>query len=95
MTVKQITDIINNLKAKSSSGVDKLSNKVIKHIQEIKAEPLTIIINQMLNTGLFPDSLKISKVIPLLKIYNEKLISNYRPISNYLQYRFFLEKRLF
>ena len=49
MTVKEITDIINNIKPKSSSGVDELSNKVIKHIQEIIAEPLTIIINQMLN----------------------------------------------
>ena len=67
MTVKEITYIINNLKPKSSSGVDELSNKVIKHSQEIIAEPLTIIINQMINTGLFPDSLKISKVIPLFK----------------------------
>ena len=67
MTVKEITDIINNLKPKSSSGVDELSNKVIIHIQEIIAEPLTIIINQILNTELFPDSLKISKVIPLFK----------------------------
>ena len=48
MTVKEITEIINNIKPKSSSGVDELSNKVIKHIQEIIAEPLTIIINQML-----------------------------------------------
>ena len=62
MTVKEITDIINNFKPKSSSGVDELSIKVIKHIQEIIAEPLTHYINQMLNTGLFPDSLKISKL---------------------------------
>ena len=68
MTVKEITDIINNLKKKSSSGVDELSNKLITHIQEIIAEPLIIIINQMLNTELFPDSLKISK----LYHYNEK-----------------------
>ena len=61
---------------KSSSGVDELSNKVIKHIQEIIAEPLTII-----NTGLFPDSLKISKVIPLFKKENKKHFSIYRPIS--------------
>ena len=42
MTVKEINDIINNLKPKSSSEIDELSNKVIKHIQEIIAEPLTI-----------------------------------------------------
>ena len=59
--VTEIIDIINKLKPKSSSGLDDLSNKVIKHIQEIIAEPLTIIINQMLNTGICPDSLKISK----------------------------------
>ena len=81
MTVKEITDIINNLKPKSSSGVDELSNKVIKHIQETIAEPFTIITNQMLNTRLFPDSLKISKIIPLIKKDNEKLFSNYRHIS--------------
>ena len=81
MTVKEITDIINNIKPKSSSGIDELSNKVIRHIQEIIAEPLKMIINQMLNIGLFPDSLKISKVIPLFKKDNEKLFLNYRPIS--------------
>ena len=42
-----------------------MSNKVIKHIQEI--------IYQMLNTELFPDSPQISKVIPLLKTNHEKL----------------------
>ena len=77
MTGKEITTIINNLKPKSSSGVDKLPNKVIKHIQEIIAEPL--IINQMLNTGLVHYSLIISKVITLFK-ENEKLFSNYRHI---------------
>ena len=65
ITVKEITDIINNLKPKSNSGVDELSIKIIKHIQGIIAEPLTIIIDQMLNTELFPDYLKVSKVIPL------------------------------
>ena len=86
MTVQEITDIINNLKPKSSSGADELSNKVIKHIQKIIAEPLTIIIKQMLNTGLFLDSLKISKFIPLFKKDNEKIIYLY-PYC--LQYRNF------
>ena len=37
----------------------------------------------MLTTGVFPESLKISKVIPLLKNDNEKLFSNYRPTISF------------
>ena len=31
------------------------------------SQSLTIIINQMLTTGIFPDDFKLSKVIPLFK----------------------------
>ena len=81
MNVEDIIEIINSLKPKVSSGLDELSNKIIKLIKDVIAPPLTIIINQMLNTGLFPDQLKISKVIPLFKKGDDKLFSNYRPIS--------------
>ena len=40
------------------------SNKIIKN--EI-SKPLTLIINQMLESGIFPGSLKIAKIIPLYK----------------------------
>ena len=38
-------------------------------------------INQVFNTGIFPERLKLAKVIPVFKKGDSKLINNYRPIS--------------
>ena len=49
--------------------------------KNVMAKPLTLMINQMLNTGIFPDKFKQSKVTPIFKANDKKLLSNYRPIS--------------
>ena len=67
ITVDITSRIIDSLKPKTSTGVDCISNKLLKFVKNAISEPLTIIINQMLNTGVFPDLLKISKVIPIYK----------------------------
>ena len=43
--------------------------------------PLTLIINQSLVTGIFPNKLKIAKVLPLFKKDDPTIMDNYRPIS--------------
>ena len=76
-----IKKIIRNLRPKSSAGCDNISTKLLKEIEKVLSRPLSIIINQSLCTGIFPDILKIERVIPLYKKDDNKLFGKYRPIS--------------
>ena len=73
--------IIKSLKNKTSTGHDGISTKLLKTISPGLIKPLTLIINQSLITGIFPDHLKIAKVIPLFKKESPELVDNYRPVS--------------
>ena len=42
---------------------------------------MTTTVNQSLTTGIFPDNLKLAKVIPLFKKGDPTSLNNYRPIS--------------
>ncbi len=73
-----VTKIRNDMKPKSSCGFDGLSMKLLKMMKEVFIEPLLIIIKQTLSTGIFPDKLKIAKVIPVYKKmanHNSQIIS--------------------
>ena len=72
--------MINKLKSKNSSGKNKISNNLLKSIRVDIAKPLTIVINQSLKTGVFPDALKIAKVKPLYKNGDNFCLNKYRPI---------------
>ena len=78
---KDTAEIINALTPKTSCGYDSISTKLLKHIAAVIVNPLTLIINQSLCTGIFPDNLKIAKVLPLYKKGNCHAFDNYRPIS--------------
>ena len=45
------------------------------------SHPLTTVINQTINTGLFPSDLKLAKTSQLFKKENPHLLINYRTIS--------------
>ena len=62
--IRKIADKLDN---KKSCGLDGISSIIMKSIINILIKPITIIINQMLETGVFPDKLKVAKVIPLFK----------------------------
>ena len=50
----KVMKIIELLKNKTSTGTDGISNKLIKTAKNELIKPLTIIINQMLHTGILP-----------------------------------------
>ncbi len=77
----ETSEIIDKLAPKSSSGFDGISTKLLKTVKDPILNPITVIINQMLSTGIFPDKLKIAKVTPIFKKDDETLFTNYRPIS--------------
>ena len=69
-----------SLPTKSSTGFD-ISSKFLKQIAPTIVKHLTTLIKQVFNTGIFPDKLKLARVIPLHKNGNPSLLNNYRPIS--------------
>ena len=77
VTEMQIKSFIQGLKSKSSSGYDGISLKLLKKLESV----LTKLINQSLKTGIFPNKLKLGKVIPVHKKDDIHQMENYRPIS--------------
>ena len=77
----EVIRIVNKLKSKSSSGLDGISNVLLKAIIKDISSPLTTIFNKSLNEGIFPEQMKIAKVTPQYKAKDKTLPVNYRPIS--------------
>ena len=81
ISIETTVNVINKLASKNSRGHDGISTKLLKLITIEISETLTIIINQSLYCGIFPDNLKLAKVIPIFKKGNNQIFDNYRPIS--------------
>ena len=78
----EIYQVLKLLKPIKSTGHDNLSTYFLKLINQNVAIPLSILINKSLQSGVFPDSLKIGKVIPIYKAKAKENFSNYRPIAS-------------
>ena len=76
-----IINIIDKLKSKNSQSHDGLSSKRLKLINHETSKAISLIVNQYLNTGIFPDKVKCAKVIPNFKKGDNTKLDNYRAIS--------------
>ena len=81
ITETEVEKIVKNMKAKTSCGIDGISNKLLKDIFVTIRSPLTEVISKSVTEGVFPDAMKIAKINPLFKSGNNEICDNYRPIS--------------
>ena len=88
-------EIINTVKAfgnKNSLDCHGLNMSLIKQIIGPIATPFAHICNLSFESGVFPDSMKVAKVVPLFKSGQNNIFTNYRPVSLLPQFSKILEK---
>ena len=83
ISTKQAEDIIRKSKNSSARGFNETSMKFLKITPKAWAPLIAFAINKSLNAGKFPEILKTSRILPILKQGKDKFSKeSYRPISN-------------
>ena len=65
--VNEIITIVNKLTQKTSSDCNDMNMSLVKNIVHLVVQLFTYICNLSFETGIFPDAMKIAKVIPIYK----------------------------
>ena len=94
-TKREVESVYRSLQNKSSSGDDLICNSIVKASMPATLNVITNLINRSFNEGLFPDSLKTAKIIPLFKDGSKLKENNYRPISLLIIWSKIFEKVVF
>ena len=80
-TPSEVYNALAGLKTGKSFGLDNIPSFLLKTAAVVIAPTLSYLINLSFELGLFPDSMKEAKIIPVFKTGDKLLMSNYRPIS--------------
>ena len=79
--IKSVFKQVSNLKTNKSTGLDGISERLLKDAAAIIAPTLTDIFNQSLKSSVFLKIWKEGKVTPIYKSGDLSNMSNYRPIT--------------
>lgn len=74
-TLREIEDLTMSLKNKSC-GFDNINITVVKSVISYISHIVSFLVNLFFVTGMVPDSIKVAKVIPLIKSGNKEIIIN-------------------
>ena len=88
-------NVINSFKSGKAVGPFSIPISLLKLLCEYISIPLCEIINESFISGIFPDPLKLAKVIPLYKKQSPDDPSNYRPISFLSVFSKIIEKLMY
>ena len=92
VTQVELFKIVNTCKAKHSCDVDDISVYIVKNTFKAIVTPFLHICNLSFSTGVFPDGMKVAKIVPLFKAGDKSSFTNYRPVSLLPQFSKILEK---
>jgi hypothetical protein len=81
VTENEVFNALMSLKNTTSTGKDAVSSKALKLASNYILKPLSYLVNLSFCIGIFPDTFKTAKVIPIHKNGARDKIENYRPIS--------------
>ena len=80
-TPEEILTLINGLDSKKSCGQDDIPVRTLKLSKYLLAPLLSNVINESICDGVFPNNLKITKVVPIFKSGVVEILTSCRPIS--------------
>lgn len=81
VTPSELACVILSLKNKNSLDCYNINARVLKYVCEEIVHPLTTAINVCIAEGVFPDLLKVNKIVPIHKKGDSGDVGNYRPIA--------------
>ena len=81
VTPNEIRSLISCFKSSKTPDVYGMSPYLMKEVCDLIAGPLAHHINNCFSTGIYPDELKLARVIPVHKTGDNNTPNNYRPIS--------------
>ena len=92
VTEQEVVELVKKFSNKTSLDCHGISMLLIKQILTHIVKPFTHICNLSFEIGIFPDLMKMAKVLPIFKSGKNNIYTNYRPVSLLPQFSKILEK---